>query len=230
MLADAHGTVVAPRRAGVQPAAPPPEGHRGGAVGAARRGDRGSGSAPPPARPRGASATPAPAPSSSSCRRDAPDEFFFLEMNTRLQVEHPVTELVTGARPRGAAAAGRGRRAARARRDPARTATPWRRGSTPRTRRAGFLPTGGRVLGVVLPAGEGVRVDGALVAGLEITSDYDPMLAKVDRLGAGPGRGASPGCAGRSARPWCRASARTSRSSPRCSTTRTCAPGGSTRA
>jgi acetyl-CoA/propionyl-CoA carboxylase biotin carboxyl carrier protein len=111
---------------------------------------------------------------------DRPDEFFFMEMNTRLQVEHPVTELVTGidlVAQQVRVAAGlplelgqsdvdMNGHAVEARvyaEDPAR----------------GFLPTGGRVLSVVEPAGEHVRVDSALRAGVEVGSSYDPMLAKV---------------------------------------------------
>jgi acetyl-CoA/propionyl-CoA carboxylase, biotin carboxylase, biotin carboxyl carrier protein len=109
---------------------------------------------------------------------DRPDEFFFMEMNTRLQVEHPVTELVTGidlVEQQVRIAAGEklpvaqdeitmSGHAIEARvyaEDPAR----------------GFLPTGGRVLGLVEP--DGVRVDSGLVRGFVIGSDYDPMLAKV---------------------------------------------------
>ncbi len=109
-----------------------------------------------------------------------PDEFFFMEMNTRLQVEHPVTEAVTGLdlvewQVRVAAGeklgfaqddiALRGH-AIEARvyaEDPAR----------------GFLPTGGLVLQVSEPSGAGVRVDSSLLAGTLVGSDYDPMLSKV---------------------------------------------------
>jgi len=111
---------------------------------------------------------------------DRPDEFFFMEMNTRLQVEHPVTEVVTGldlVEWQLRVAAGeklafaqddielRGH-AIEARvyaEDPAR----------------GFLPTGGQVLGVFEPSGAGVRVDSSLLAGTVVGSDYDPMLSKV---------------------------------------------------
>lgn len=111
---------------------------------------------------------------------DHPDEFFFMEMNTRLQVEHPVTELVTGwdlVEWQIRIAAGEQLRhtqddivlsghAIEARlyaEDPA----------------AGFLPTGGPVLALTEPCGPGIRVDSGLSAGMTVGSDYDPMLAKV---------------------------------------------------
>ena len=116
---------------------------------------------------------------------DRPDEFFFMEMNTRLQVEHPVTEEVTGldlVEWQLRVAAGekltfaqddvelRGH-AIEARvyaEDPAR----------------GFLPTGGPVLQVFEPSGAGVRVDSSLLQGTVVGSDYDPMLSKVIAYGA----------------------------------------------
>ena len=109
-----------------------------------------------------------------------PDEFFFMEMNTRLQVEHPVTEAVTGLdlvewQLRVAAGEklaiaqdeielrGHAIEARLYAEDPAR----------------GFLPTGGQVLQVFEPSGDGVRVDSSLLAGTLVGSDYDPMLSKV---------------------------------------------------
>ncbi|HEV7422409.1 MAG TPA: acetyl/propionyl/methylcrotonyl-CoA carboxylase subunit alpha [Mycobacterium sp.] len=111
---------------------------------------------------------------------DRPDEFFFMEMNTRLQVEHPVTELVTGVdlveqQVRIAAGeklpvaqddvvmSGHAIEARVYAEDPARD----------------FLPTGGEVLAVVEPTGRGVRVDSGIAAGTVVGSDYDPMLAKI---------------------------------------------------
>ncbi|KAB2344297.1 ATP-binding protein [Actinomadura rudentiformis] len=121
---------------------------------------------------------------------DRPGEYFFMEMNTRLQVEHPVTELVTGldlVELQLRVASGeplplvqedlvlRGH-SAEARvyaEDPAR----------------GFLPTGGRVLALSEPSGEHVRVDSGLDTGTEVGGSYDPMLAKV--IVWGPDRAAA---------------------------------------
>ena len=115
---------------------------------------------------------------------ERPDEFFFMEMNTRLQVEHPVTEAVTGLdlvewQLRVAAGEklafaqdeielrGHAIEARLYAEDPAR----------------GFLPTGGQVLQVFEPSGDGVRVDSSLLAGTLVGSDYDPMLSKVIAYG-----------------------------------------------
>jgi acetyl-CoA/propionyl-CoA carboxylase biotin carboxyl carrier protein len=106
--------------------------------------------------------------------------FYFLEMNTRIQVEHPVTEMVTGidlvemqiriargeplpfhqdhVKPKGHAIELR-----LYAEDPAND----------------FVPTTGQLLAYSLPAGDGIRVDDGFSEGMKVTSAFDPMLAKL---------------------------------------------------
>ncbi|MEV6767651.1 acetyl/propionyl/methylcrotonyl-CoA carboxylase subunit alpha [Nocardia sp. NPDC051030] len=111
---------------------------------------------------------------------DQPDEFFFMEMNTRLQVEHPVTELVTGVdlvecQVRIAA----GQKLAVSQEDIRLTGHAIEARVYAEDPGRDFLPTGGTVLALSEPEGVGVRVDSGLRAGTVVGSDYDPMLSKV---------------------------------------------------
>jgi len=110
----------------------------------------------------------------------APDEFFFMEMNTRLQVEHPVTEMVTGFdlvdwQVRIAA----GEPLTIAQEDVTLTGHAIEARVYAENPERGFLPTTGTVLQLQEAVGDGVRVDSSLAPGLAIASHYDPMLAKV---------------------------------------------------
>ena len=109
---------------------------------------------------------------------DRPDEFFFMEMNTRLQVEHPVTEMVTGldlvAQQLQIAA---GAQLSLSQDDITLTGHAIEARIYAEDPGAGFLPTGGTVLDICEPTG--VRVDSGIRTGTVVGSDYDPMLAKV---------------------------------------------------
>jgi acetyl-CoA carboxylase biotin carboxylase subunit len=111
---------------------------------------------------------------------DKDGRYYFLEMNTRLQVEHPVTELVTGIdlvqwQIRIAA----GERLPFAQEDivPRGWAIECR--ITSEDTANGFLPSTGRIRYLHIPSGPGVRWDGGIETGSEIGLHYDPMLAKL---------------------------------------------------
>ncbi|GAA4284649.1 acetyl/propionyl/methylcrotonyl-CoA carboxylase subunit alpha [Brevibacterium daeguense] len=111
---------------------------------------------------------------------DNPEEFFFMEMNTRLQVEHPVTEEAYGIDlVEWQLRIGAGERLDLVQSElvPRRHSIECRIYAEDPAR--GFLPTGGTALDVVFPAGEGIRVDSGVAAGQAIVSEYDPMIAKL---------------------------------------------------
>ncbi|MFF2306406.1 biotin carboxylase N-terminal domain-containing protein [Streptomyces sp. NPDC058128] len=109
-----------------------------------------------------------------------PSSYYFMEMNTRLQVEHPVTELITGIdlvewQLRVAA----GEPLPFAQEDITLTGWAIEARICAEDPSRGFLPSGGTVLALNEPAGEGVRTDSGLSEGTEVSSLYDPMLSKV---------------------------------------------------
>ncbi len=114
---------------------------------------------------------------------DAPaDRFFFLEMNTRLQVEHPVTELVHGVdlvalQLAVAEGSGVSRLAALAPQPPDGHAIEVRLYAEDPA--AGYQPQSGALTTFDIPAGEGIRVDAGVESGSAVSTHYDAMLAKV---------------------------------------------------
>jgi len=112
-------------------------------------------------------------------------EFHFLEMNTRLQVEHPVTELVTGVdlvAEQVRVAAGEPLRFGQA--DLSSTGCAIECRICAEDPEDGFLPTTGNPLLVRVPKGSGVRFDGGVAPGWAVTADFDPLLAKLAVHGA----------------------------------------------
>ncbi|MFH9609180.1 biotin carboxylase N-terminal domain-containing protein [Streptomyces sp. NPDC017448] len=118
---------------------------------------------------------------------DDPSSYYFMEMNTRLQVEHPVTELVTGLdlvewQLRVAA----GERLPYAQGDIRLDGWAIEARVCAEDPSRGFLPSGGTVLALREPQGGGVRTDSGLSEGVPVGSLYDPMLSKV--IAYGPDR------------------------------------------
>lgn len=118
---------------------------------------------------------------------DDPSSYWFMEMNTRLQVEHPVTELITGLdlvewQLRVAS----GVRLPYAQADITLTGHAVEARVCAEDPARGFLPSGGTVLALHEPQGGGLRTDSGLSEGVPVGSTYDPMLSKV--IAYGPDR------------------------------------------
>jgi acetyl-CoA carboxylase biotin carboxylase subunit len=110
----------------------------------------------------------------------ARDAFYFLEMNARIQVEHPVTEAVTGVdliAEQIAIAAGEGLRLSQSDIRPSGSAIECRVNAEDPAN--DFRPSPGRVTEVSWPAGEGIRVDTHIASGARIPPFYDSLIAKI---------------------------------------------------
>jgi 3-methylcrotonyl-CoA carboxylase alpha subunit len=109
-----------------------------------------------------------------------PDKFWFMEMNTRLQVEHPVTEAVTGldlVEWQFRIAAGEKLPLEQKQVDLEGHSVEARLYAEDPER--GFLPSTGRLIALQFPPTEHIRIDSGVAAGSEVTPFYDPMLAKL---------------------------------------------------
>lgn len=116
---------------------------------------------------------------------DEEQKFYFLEMNTRLQVEHPITEMVTGidiVKEQIRIAAGE-------RLESTQASIPFRGAAIECRIYAedpdhNFMPSPGKITGIRLPGGPGVREDSGIYGGYEVPIHYDPLLSKLITWGS----------------------------------------------
>jgi acetyl-CoA carboxylase, biotin carboxylase subunit len=111
---------------------------------------------------------------------DKDENFYFLEMNTRLQVEHPVTEMITGIDiVKEQIRVARGRTLSYKQEEVKFNGHAIECRINAEDPYNNFLPSTGRITHIILPTGPGVRVDTGVYPGFEITPFYDPMIAKL---------------------------------------------------
>jgi acetyl-CoA carboxylase biotin carboxylase subunit len=114
------------------------------------------------------------------CLVDKDHNYYFLEMNTRLQVEHPVTELVTNVDiVKEQIRIARGRKLSRAQEEVEFTGAAIECRINAEDPYNNFMPSTGKITAMTIPSGPGVRVDSGVTTGDAITPYYDPMIAKL---------------------------------------------------
>lgn len=119
---------------------------------------------------------------------DKDRNFYFLEMNTRLQVEHPVTEMVTGVDiVKEMLRVASGRRLRYSQKDIHVKGWAMECRILAEDPANNFMPSIGRVIGLTTPTGPGVRIDSGIYFGSEITPYYDSLMAKLIVLGESRG-------------------------------------------
>ena len=111
---------------------------------------------------------------------DKDQNFYFMEMNTRIQVEHPVTELVTGIDMiKEQLKIASGEKLSFAQKDITFTGHSMEVRVNAENPRKNFMPCPGKITELHLPGGNGIRVDTAIYAGYTVPQTYDSMLAKI---------------------------------------------------
>jgi len=111
---------------------------------------------------------------------DKEKNFYFLEMNTRLQVEHPITEMVTGVDiVKEQIRISRGRQLSYTQGDIHQNGAALECRINAEDPFNSFLPSTGLISHSILPTGPGIRVDTGVYPGFEITSYYDPLISKL---------------------------------------------------
>lgn len=111
---------------------------------------------------------------------DKNQDFYFMEMNTRVQVEHPVTEMVTGMDIiKEQIKIASGEKLSNTQKDITFTGHSMEARINSEDPKKNFMPCPGTITGLHLPGGKGIRVDTAIYAGYTIPPTYDSMLAKI---------------------------------------------------